>query len=183
MKRAGYVLVGGRSSRMGRDKALLPFRGGVLAGVGGAGGGNGRRETPCWWAIRTLCRAAALGYPVIPDLYPGEGPLGGILTALESSASADWNLVVACDMPGLSAPLPRSPAGCRRSALRRCPGSRTGPPAAGAAVRRLPPPRRAGRWRRPSRAGVRKVTAALEGLRVVRYAGAGSPAFSKRQHP
>ena len=91
--------MGGRSSRMGRDKARLPFRGGSLAG----------------FVARTAAEAAGsvvligdpaeyseFSLPVIPDLYPGEGPLGGILTALHHTNS-EWNLVTACDMPGLSA--------------------------------------------------------------------------------
>jgi molybdopterin-guanine dinucleotide biosynthesis protein A len=81
---------------MGRDKALLPFRGGSLAGA----------------VAQTIERAAGSvvvvgrpdfpGYPAIPDRYPDEGPLGGILTALEHT-SAEWNLIVACDMPELDA--------------------------------------------------------------------------------
>ncbi|MBV8907245.1 MAG: molybdenum cofactor guanylyltransferase [Acidobacteriia bacterium] len=80
---------------MGRDKALLPLRGRALGqyiadAVAAAAGrvvlvGDPERYGP-------------LGYPVIPDRYPGEGPLGGILTALADTA-ADWNLVLACDMP------------------------------------------------------------------------------------
>ena len=77
---------------MGQDKARLTFRGGELAGEIAA----------------TVARAAGnvtlVGHselPGIPDRYPGEGPLGGILTALHHT-SADWNLIVACDMPQLS---------------------------------------------------------------------------------
>lgn len=98
------MLVGGRSSRMGRDKALLPFRGAPLvrwiaqaveeaAGSVMLAGDDGRY--------------GALGLPSIPDAYPGQGPLGGILTVLRYAPPegnpADWNLIVACDMPGVSA--------------------------------------------------------------------------------
>jgi molybdopterin-guanine dinucleotide biosynthesis protein A len=79
---------------MGCDKALLRFRGGTLVGevcraveeAAGCVTLVGHRQPP---PVRA-----------IPDLYPGEGPLGGILTALHDS-HADWNLIVACDMPGV----------------------------------------------------------------------------------
>ena len=98
---AGYVLVGGRSSRMGCDKALLPFRGGALAQsvaqvVSQAAGSATLVGDPG--------RYAGLGYPVVPDLFPGEGPLGGIVTALWNT-NADWNLITACDMPQLEVDL------------------------------------------------------------------------------
>lgn len=104
MSRSGYVLAGGRSSRMGRDKALLPFRGRTLAqsiarAVELAAGSATFVGNPQLFA--------EAGYPAIPDLYPGEGPLGGILTALRHS-SADWSLITACDMPELTEPFLRS---------------------------------------------------------------------------
>lgn len=41
------------------------------------------------------------GIPVIADIYPGCGPIGGIHAGL-SSASGDWTAVAACDMPLLT---------------------------------------------------------------------------------
>jgi molybdenum cofactor guanylyltransferase len=43
------------------------------------------------------------GVPIVRDLVPGAGPLGAIYTAIQS-APTDRTLVVACDMPFLSAP-------------------------------------------------------------------------------
>src|SRR5262245_20962580 len=98
MHHAGYVLAGGRSSRMGSDKALLPFGGGTLlehvAQVVHQAVGNVT-------VIGPQSRYGRLGLQVIEDVHPNAGPLGGIQTALRHSP-AEWSLVVACDMPGLT---------------------------------------------------------------------------------
>ena len=97
MRRAAYVLVGGRSSRMGRDKALLPYRGTTLA-VHAAEAA--RQATASVTLVGPARLYGGLGFPVLEDRYPGEGPLGALLTVLESTKSP-WNLLLACDMPSV----------------------------------------------------------------------------------
>ncbi len=83
---------------MGKDKALLPFRGGTLAGHVAA-----LVETAAG-SVRLVGdpgKYGHLGYAVLADRWPGAGPLGGIETAL-SETDADWNFIVACDMPRIS---------------------------------------------------------------------------------
>jgi molybdopterin-guanine dinucleotide biosynthesis protein A len=99
--RAGFVLVGGRSSRMGRDKATLPLAGGTLAGSIAARVAEAALTVTLVGSPQLY---GALGYRVIPDLIPGSGPLGAVYTALQDTA-ADWNLIVACDMPDVTVAL------------------------------------------------------------------------------
>lgn len=94
----GFVLAGGRSSRMGTDKALLRLQGETLLeraaqAVAFAAGSAVIVGDPL--------RYGAFRYPVIPDTIRDSGPLGGIEAAL-AFTDAEWNLIVACDMPGLS---------------------------------------------------------------------------------
>ena len=91
----GVILVGGKSSRMGRDKAFLQVAGKplfervlevfresfdriVLVG--------GRAE-----------RFAGYGLPVLPDIYPGSA-LGGLYTGLYHAAT-EHVFVGSCDQP------------------------------------------------------------------------------------
>lgn len=95
---SGFVLAGGESSRMGRNKALLEL-GGALVIVRVA-----RLVEEVTGAATVVGSSEAytpLGLRTIRDDWPGAGPLGGIATALRASDSA-WNLIVACDLPYLT---------------------------------------------------------------------------------
>ncbi len=82
---------------MGRDKALLPFRGRTLLEHTA---GQVRQAAGNVTIIADPARYAHLGLPVVADLRPGCGPLAGVVTALSISGQP-WNLIVACDMPNL----------------------------------------------------------------------------------
>jgi molybdopterin-guanine dinucleotide biosynthesis protein A len=91
------VLTGGSSRRMGRDKATLPIDGRAMAQrVAGAAVEAGAH------------RVVVIGQPVeglthLADDRPGEGPLGGVVSALRW-AGADPVVVLACDLLRPSAP-------------------------------------------------------------------------------
>src|SRR5271156_1985129 len=95
---AGFILAGGESTRMGRDKALVELGGEALIVrtarlVESVAGGA--------TVIGDSAAYRSLGLRTIGDDWPGAGPLGGIATALRA-ASAPWSLVVACDLPYLT---------------------------------------------------------------------------------
>jgi len=122
---SGWVLVGGASTRMGRDKALIEIDGKPLA-------------VAVAEALAVVCesvalvgdpeRYATLALPVISDRQRGAGPLSGIEAALGATRS-DWNLIAACDMPSLNASLLRklAPTVSDDAAIPRYPDGRIEP--------------------------------------------------------
>jgi molybdopterin-guanine dinucleotide biosynthesis protein A len=101
-----YVLAGGASSRFGRDKALVRFGTiPLLLGIVELA----KSCTPKIAVVAGAQRYAGLeGHlEIIEDRWPGEGPLGGIITALQhttaTDSAAEWNLILGCDMPFLTA--------------------------------------------------------------------------------
>ncbi len=93
---SGYVLAGGRSSRMGRDKALLELAGRPLVEHAVM---KLRRLAA---EVKVLSGNPALGAyaPVVEDLHPGCGPMSGIEAAL-ADARYDWSLILPVDVPFL----------------------------------------------------------------------------------
>ena len=95
---SGFVLAGGKSTRMGRDKAALTLDGRTLL------------ETAPTVLRQVAHEVFILGSPqlyggygtVIADIFPGCGPLGGIHAAL-SRTTSPFNLIIAVDTPFLSA--------------------------------------------------------------------------------
>jgi molybdopterin-guanine dinucleotide biosynthesis protein A len=103
----GIILAGGRSTRMGTDKALLPVHGGkpllqhicdtlacVCAGVTVVVPGDEphRYDGVLDASVRT-----------VPDLFPGHGPLAGIHAGLLALPEPDgYGFLMACDMPRFS---------------------------------------------------------------------------------
>lgn len=94
----GYVLAGGKSSRMGQDKALLELAGKPLVLRAAE---KLRRVCADVFILGNRPELEAYA-PLIRDLHEGCGPLGGIEAALSHSARA-WNLFMAVDMPFLPA--------------------------------------------------------------------------------
>jgi molybdopterin-guanine dinucleotide biosynthesis protein A len=96
----GFVLAGGRSTRMGQDKALLPWGGQPLLEVAL----DKLRALPLATAPRIAAARSDLSSHagVIADLHPGCGPLSGIEAALAAS-SRPLNVFLPVDGPLLPA--------------------------------------------------------------------------------
>ncbi|MGR3177699.1 MAG: molybdenum cofactor guanylyltransferase [Candidatus Anammoxibacter sp.] len=90
------ILVGGKSRRMGTNKAFLDFKGETFL----------KRQINLLSNIfdeiiisaNSLSEYKKFNLPVIKDIYPERGPLGGIYTGLMNSSSF-YTFVLACDMP------------------------------------------------------------------------------------
>ena len=168
----GFVLVGGRSSRFGSDKAAHAIDGRPMALL------VAEAIRPCVASVTLVGDAskyASFGLPAITDRTPRSGPLGGIVAALDH-ACAPLCLIVACDMPRVgSAPL----AALLREAARtgadavvpKTGDGRLQPLCAVYAKRAAPPLARA------LRDGTRKVADALGGLDWKTFAVEDADAF------
>jgi molybdenum cofactor guanylyltransferase len=101
MNFSAVILAGGKSSRMGRDKAFLETGGQtLLARQIGLAREIGAAEV--FISGRTDADYSAFGCRVLPDQFPDAGPLAGIERALDA-AKSPLLLVLAVDLPAMSA--------------------------------------------------------------------------------
>lgn len=95
MRIAGIILAGGQSSRMGQNKALLPYKGARLIDHIAAQ----FKEAE----IDNLFTSGEIeGFESIPDLIKAKGPLGGICSTLIALSNFDLAIFCPTDMPLLN---------------------------------------------------------------------------------
>lgn len=99
---SAVILAGGKSSRMGRPKALLPFDGEPLIA-------HIARALNRWFSDTVVVAAPEQELPplqatLVRDEVPHQGPVGGIYYGL-AAAKRDVVFVTSCDVPFLNLPL------------------------------------------------------------------------------
>jgi len=96
-----YILVGGKSSRFGSEKALAVFEGKTLAERAYKTMCNAFRSEQVFFVARDpqsfAHEAARLNAVFVYDVIEDRGPVGGLYTAL-THASTEWIFLFACDL-------------------------------------------------------------------------------------
>lgn len=104
-----FILVGGRSTRLGRDKAFERIGDKSLAELSletvRDAGIASKISFVAGNEVKFAIEAERLDTPFVFDLVEGRGPLGGIYTALTNASAAKWVFVLACDLPFVTADL------------------------------------------------------------------------------
>ena len=145
----GVVLAGGASSRMGADKAFIEIEGEPMV-VRAVGALRAAGAEPALVVGGDAARLGALGLDAVADRYPGQGPLGGVLTALGAPGSLGVSGigavvtlpcdVLAPDAAARLAPAPKSSSWSRSSSpstsrIPSWPATSSSPPAPSSPVR------------------------------------------------
>ena len=190
----GAVLAGGASSRMGTDKAFIEIEGEPMV-ARAVGALRAAGAAPVLVVGGDRSRLSALGLDHVPDRHPGQGPLGGVITALGAldplgGSGPDAVVTLPCDV---KAPDPTAV----RLVMERLAGaadrSEDGPPLADLAVPLgggVPQWTHSG-WRRSCLpqlseafgAGVRALNEAARQLRTVEVEVLGTSWFADADRP
>lgn len=93
----GIILAGGRSRRMGVDKGLIEWMGKPMISYA--------IELLMPLCSRILISTSnpaynSFGYPMVADIYPDKGPMGGLASCLEQSTTR-VNICMPCDLPNM----------------------------------------------------------------------------------
>ncbi|HEU4476884.1 MAG TPA: molybdenum cofactor guanylyltransferase [Pyrinomonadaceae bacterium] len=96
----GFILIGGASSRMGTDKSQLKIEGeSFVKHIG-----HVLKAVTAKVSVVGPAKPPDVELPLVPDIYPQWGALGGVHGAL-AACSAEWAVIVACDLPRVTTSL------------------------------------------------------------------------------